>query len=173
MRKGLLLFWGQFLTKIPFWLFMWRVWIVKTSDFITKMFSRSEHLLKRSRCLRQMPLAVLFGWGGGILLLDVVLRALTSIRCEQEGSLCIFLSVCRMTSHLNGRMLQSNMRRNQCTWEDGVHLHLLWMRGQKCRPVCTWAGNTKVMWKLSLWTDRCRWVPWKMFRARGWSLVPC
>lgn len=47
-------------------------------------------------------------WMGSILLLDVVLRALTSIPCEQEGSLCIFLCVCCVTSNLNSRMLQSD-----------------------------------------------------------------
>lgn len=59
LRKGSLSFWDQFLANVPFSVFTWRVWIARTSDFITEVLTRSEHLLKRSCFFREMPVAML------------------------------------------------------------------------------------------------------------------
>lgn len=107
LRKGLLLFWDQFLTNVPFSVFTWRVWIDKTSDFITKMFT-SEHLLRRLPCFREMPVTRLVGWWGYPADRDLVLRKRTSIFSMQEGASGIFLSVCCVLMNLNSRVLQSH-----------------------------------------------------------------
>lgn len=109
LRKGSPSFWDQFLTKIPFPLLTWRVWIAKTSDFITETFTRSEQCWKDYSASEKCFLLCCLD-GGGILQLDPVLRTLTSIRCKQERSSCIFLCVCCTPNNLNSRMLQSNCK---------------------------------------------------------------
>lgn len=105
LRKGSLSFWDQFLANVPFSIFTWRVWIARTSDFITKVLTRSEHLLKRLRCFREMPVAVLVGWWEYPADTDALLRKLTSISSEQEGTPCVFFGVCCTPINLNSGML--------------------------------------------------------------------
>lgn len=106
LRKGSLTFWDQFLANVPFSVFTWRVWIARTSDFITKVLTRSEHLLKRLCCCREMPVAMLFGWWEYPADRGTVLRKLTSIFFEQEGASC--LCVCCTPINLTSGMLQSH-----------------------------------------------------------------
>lgn len=108
LRKGSLSFWDQFLANIAFSVFTWRVRIARTSNFITKMFTWSEHLLRRLCCFREIPGAVLFGWWGYPADRGTMLRKLTSMFSKQEGASCVFLCVCCMPINLNSGVLQSH-----------------------------------------------------------------
>lgn len=94
LRKGSLSFWDQFLANVPFSVFTWRVWIARTSDFITKVLTRSEHLLKRLCRFREMPIAMLGGWWEYPAVRGTMLRKLTSfLLIKKEPHVSFFVCV--------------------------------------------------------------------------------